>query len=49
MARSGRATSLSSSFDLALSAAAGNDSGPNVVPRDPANAAYTNALAKYSL
>ncbi len=31
MARSGRATGLSSSFDLALSATASNNSGPNVV------------------
>ena len=31
MARSERATGLSSSFDLALLAAASNNSGPNVV------------------
>jgi hypothetical protein len=49
VARSERATGLSSSFDLALLVTASNNSGPNVVRAIRQNVAYTNALAKYSL
>jgi hypothetical protein len=49
VARSGRAASLSKSFDLALLVTASNNSGPNVVRAMRQNAAYTNASVKYSL
>ena len=48
MARSERVRGLSSSFDLALLAGE-QQLGAERRPRDPANGAYTNALAEYSL